>query len=1202
MRFTHLQTSSVLSMLVMVMVMVVASRCAQADDTPSKLATGELFDSEVLADNVVAIREVAARLPTVDRYELLKSHVLPGQSHRDFRLFGKLTPTDAPDSVISEHPIDVARMRSGALRNQRRIHTGGIFVSPVFDLIEVAKEIGKLDELRATVQAGSAKGEVQQRCQLSLLAMIAIAKGDLDEAARSTDELYQRFVKQRFDRLQDRLPETLLLVMAAERGVLLDEALLFLISIQDSQIRAGKSHGPIEWDVLMIQLIGRIHHHKLPQDQQTQPWTAAPDLKNWHWVTRKHSWSDGVGLPSGHLQRSDRTVNVLAKMDDELLLFTSPVRGNYTLECMCTCFGWKEIHPLINGGWITPVWHHESVQVGELFRVDPEIALQPKLSRVDNWLRYRVDVRDGVCSRYINSRLISRTDIPQQHDPWIAIRNPGSGVGSLRNVRITGDPIVPDEVRLSELRSRATETTNNLAVVANETASLSQRPISDLPGWITWHEDPWTPDKQSWKLEQDSTGVTQIVGRHRPELSGTGAERMLRYIWPLVWNSHISYEFYYEAGKAIVHPSLGRRAFLIDGGAVRMHDTTNGVWENSGLDPHHQAAVERHAGLESLPLKSGEWNRMTVQIDGDVLRLRLNDVLIHETEIAATNDRSFGLFYYCDQTEARIRNIVLKGDWPKSVPPVAQQELRGTDTDALDREREALPESFEFDFTKTSEVQRMTIFTDSVEGQSSNALIQGGFQMSGAAAPRGNADSITQPRIGISGDFDVIAEFADLKLKASENGTAAIYMGPRMIQEQFEMHMLYRGMVQHPDTPLREITQVEIIKSGKNGRSFQYPAINADECRSGRLRVARRGKMFHYLIAPLDSDSFRLLHSREVSDIPILPGNFVLRISCYSSGVQSSEVSVVWKNLSVRAESIENAQTSTGRNLYLLDLRKAGTLDKSETKKRGAVESIRQLAAADETFTQMKWPTWSQDGKFIIYEMNDGRYSMLTKLALGDNQARSFAVGTLPSLSPDGSQLLITNEGGGLSIIPSNVVNGAADQLAVRQLDLSGISGTWSPDGRFIAWISNKRIVVHDVKTEQRRTIPADDQPSQFRAIEKGLGWSRDSQSLAFKARLMKDKGDAVAIVALDIDKPDEVNVLYTGVRLHSDVSWHPDGNQVLFSGLDPSIGRPQMFIVKRNDPEKIVPVPGQPRTWRVIDCDWSPDGHKIVFTAEPPP
>ncbi len=183
--------------------------------------------------------------------------------------------------------------------------------------------------------------------------------------------------------------------------------------------------------------------------------------------------------------------------------------------------------------------------------------------------------------------------------------------------------------------------------------------------------------------------------------------------------------------------------------------------------------------------------------------------------------------------------------------------------------------------------------------------------MSGAAGPRGNADSLTQPRIGISGDFDVIAEFADLKVKASDNGAAAIYMGPRFTQEQFEMHMLFRGMIQHPIHHCEKSRRWRSSKGEKNGRGFQYPAIYADECRSGRCVLARRGKMFHYLIAPLDSDKFRLLHSMEVSDLPILPGNFVMRISCYSSGVQSSEVSVVWKKLSVRADSIENDRTST---------------------------------------------------------------------------------------------------------------------------------------------------------------------------------------------------------------------------------------------------------------------------------------------------
>lgn len=1194
----------------------ITSRCA-ADERPVGAVAG-LFESDVVADNVFGLRMAASSLPAEARYEILKSHVLPGKLHREFRLFGKLTSTDPPESAASEHPVDLARIQEGIDRKQRRIRTGGILVSPVFDLIAAAQEAGKLDELRFAVQAATVTGEVQQRCQLSLLAMIAIAKGDLAEAARSTDELYQRFVNQRFDRLQDRMPETLFLWMAVEHGVLLDEALQFLVSILDSQIRVGKANGPTEWDVLMIHLIGWIQHHKLPPEQYTQPWTAAPDLKSWHPVTRMSSWSNGLGLPPGHIQASDGSVDVLAKMDDEFLMFTSPMRGNYTLECLCTCFGWKEIHPFINGWWITPVHHHESVQVGEMYRVGVEIKMQPKLSRVDHKLRYRVDVRDGFCSRYINSRLISREPLPKDHDPWVAFRNPGSGMGHISNVRITGEPVVPDEVRISELRSQAWIEADKLAEASGSAQAPVLRPITHLLGWITWFDNPWDPQSLSWKLESDATGVTQVVGQHWPELTGMASERLLRYVWPLVWDSQVSYEFFYEAGKTIVHPALGRQAFLLEPSGIVTHDITNGVWEEASLDPLNQSAAENRVSIETPPLKSGEWNRMTVEISGEVIRLRLNETVIYENDIAATNDRTFGLFHYCDQSEARVRNVVLKGDWPKSVPPVTEQELRGTETDVLDSERIALPDSFEFDFTNKTEDELQSEFIIADEKRQRDRrkplgadklisvfqllnkpdwdvfLEPDGLHMQGEAGPKTSSTSSVGPRVKIDGDFDVIAEFSDLKIKPSDNGIAAIYLGPRIVLKEFEAHFLFRGIVQHPNTPLRELSQVELLRSGSKGFRYEYPAIYADECRSGRLRVARRGAKFHYLHAPLDSDNFRLLHSIQGPDISILNGNFLLRSSCYSQGAESSEVSVVWKNISIRAESIEDNRTSGLRNLYLLDLRKV-PVGNEEKKTASPSEAIRQLAAANEEYTQTKWPTWSHDGSSIVFEQNNGHYSLLTSLTLDDSQMRSFAIGTLPGLSPDGAQIVVTQEGKGLSIHAMNNFNGGT-----RDLDPDGQSGVWSPDGRYIAWIARKRIVVYDVKTEQRHLLPSEDQPSLYQAIEKGLGWSRDSKSLAFKARLTKDEGNAVAIVAMDVNKPDKLDVLYTGVRLHSDVSWHPDGNQVLFSGLDSSTGTPQMFIVKRNAPEKLIPVPGEPRDWRIIDCEWSPDGHQIVFTAEP--
>jgi hypothetical protein len=449
---------------------------------------------------------------------------------------------------------------------------------------------------------------------------------------------------------------------------------------------------------------------------------------------------------------------------------------------------------------------------------------------------------------------------------------------------------------------------------------------------------------------------------------------MLRYVWPLVWDSEVSYEFYCEDGQSIVHPVLGRRAFLLERDGVKTHWVTNGIWCDSDADPLNLSASDNRVAIDSSPLKSGTWNRMTLQVSGDIIRLRLNDVVILESEIAATNDRTFGLFYFCDQSEARVRNVVLKGDWPKFVPPADEQELRSTETDGLDRERESLPDNFEFDFTKTIEQEVLTEFASSFDDPTSMALQPGGLRMSGIARSKGQSTSAAGPRIMISGDFDVIAEFADLTLKASDNGSCAIYLGPRVIQQQFEAHLLYRGMIQHPDTPRREIAQVEVLQSGAKGFRYSYPAIRAEECRSGRLRLARRGATFHFLIAALDSDSFRLLHSMEVSDIPILPGNFLLRTSCYSAGVENSEVSVVWKTLSIRAESIERISrsgTAVHRNLYVLDLRNSESTGDSAESKAKPREPVRLLAEANPDYRLLKWPAWSPDGKSVVYEMHN---------------------------------------------------------------------------------------------------------------------------------------------------------------------------------------------------------------------------------------
>ena len=93
--------------------------------------------------------------------------------------------------------------------------------------------------------------------------------------------------------------------------------------------------------------------------------------------------------------------------------------------------------------------------------------------------------------------------------------------------------------------------------------------------------------------------------------------------------------------------------------------------DNAFDEPQHRR------GGATLPLKVNAWNRVALSLQGDVVRLSLNGQLVYERPLEATNQRTFGVFHYADQTEARVRHIAWRGDWPRKLPPLAQQEFVG---------------------------------------------------------------------------------------------------------------------------------------------------------------------------------------------------------------------------------------------------------------------------------------------------------------------------------------------------------------------------------------------------------------------------------------------------------------------------------------------------------------------------------------------
>ncbi len=66
-----------------------------------------------------------------------------------------------------------------------------------------------------------------------------------------------------------------------------------------------------------------------------------------------------------------------------------------------------------------------------------------------------------------------------------------------------------------------------------------------------------------------------------------------------------------------------------------------------------------------------------------IIEVALNGSPVFSRPIEQSNDRTFGLFHWADQSEVRVKNLRWSGSWPRTVPEPEEQELADL---TLDRE------------------------------------------------------------------------------------------------------------------------------------------------------------------------------------------------------------------------------------------------------------------------------------------------------------------------------------------------------------------------------------------------------------------------------------------------------------------------------------------------------------------------------------
>jgi hypothetical protein len=171
-----------------------------------------------------------------------------------------------------------------------------------------------------------------------------------------------------------------------------------------------------------------------------------------------------------------------------------------------------------------------------------------------------------------------------------------------------------------------------------------------------------------WSKDKD-----EIVGKLHENSPGSKRESLLQYHRPLLEDGEIEYEFFYEAGKTLIHPALGRTAFLLSADGVRLHQLTSGAFERSGLAPENETPLE--GSTKPLQFANKAWNRAKLKLVGDVVTINLAGEKIGEYKLSGGEPRFFGLFRYSDATTTRVRNVTYRGNWPKEIPPPSGQEL-----------------------------------------------------------------------------------------------------------------------------------------------------------------------------------------------------------------------------------------------------------------------------------------------------------------------------------------------------------------------------------------------------------------------------------------------------------------------------------------------------------------------------------------------
>jgi hypothetical protein len=605
-----------------------------------------------------------------------------------------------------------------------------------------------------------------------------------------------------------------------------------------------------------------------------------------HWVpvSRRTALTEGMGYPNPAWVGRGASVQKIAPHSQDFLYFSLPLRGDFEIEADLSTFSYRDVRLALANHWIGPVYTLKECEQGTFHRQGKNVVLNPPLPGIDDFMRVRIEARGGRQTFFINGREISSRPHGPASDPWLAIVSPWYGSGIVKDLRITGSPEIPAEIDL-----------------------LGD---ADLPGWVDYFDD----SDGNWRMEANAAQSTKVlVGRFDAELRGSHQESLLRYCRPMLEDGVIEFEFFHDEGTSAVYPALGRCCFLFDRERAGIHWLADGKFDRTGIDPANFFPDQAAA---SVPLIDNDWNQLRLTLKGDTVEIALNGTSILTRQLERENLRTFGLFHYSDRSEARVRNLRWRGEWPKQLPALSEQELADFSVEEKLADGPELPVVFEHDFSL---------------GLPPNKIWGGGregWHFHKQELPQGvriskrggwySHHTLSFP-IRVEGDFDVRLEYEDLQTVAAPGGEADVQLGLIFEDELETDFRLCRKHQHHKNGEHKQVVSVSLFQQLPNRTENKWPTRYVEESDAGTMRYVRRGDQLFLLHAAKGSPHFRLVHRHEVTTAAIRFGG----IKAIAESHLDSEASVIWKRFSVRAEHATKFAVRNAITVEALDKERA---------------------------------------------------------------------------------------------------------------------------------------------------------------------------------------------------------------------------------------------------------------------------------------